>query len=409
MNTQEKISFLIFFFLFLFLGGSFCFPEIFKIGFIPKKEFKLGLDLNGGVHLLYEADLSQISEKEKKEAMEALKNVIEKRVNFFGVKEPVVQIQKERLIIELSGFSDPQKAIEEIGKTPFLEFREKKDENFVPTPLTGRYLKRAQVGFDQIGSPLVLLEFNDEGAKIFAEITERNIGKPLAIFLDGNLISAPTVREKIPSGKAEITGKFTLEEAKELVRNLNAGALPVPIKLVSYQIVGPTLGKAFFEKILKAAIVGFLLIATFMILIYKLSGVVAVLCLIFFTILNLSLYKLIPVTLTLSGIAGFLLSLGMAVDANILIFSRTKEELKTGKTLSQAFEEGFKRAWPAIRDGNLTTLIVNLILLFFGTSFVRGFATTLSLGILISMFTAILMTREFLKLIIFPKFQKLVI
>jgi protein-export SecD/SecF family membrane protein len=409
MKPQEKVSFLILFFLVSFLGANFCFPEIFKFNLFPKKEFKLGLDLQGGIELLYQANLSQIPEKEKKEAMEALKNVIEKRVNFFGVREPVVQIQGERIIIELSGFSEPQKAIEEIGKTPFLEFREKKDEDFVPTPLTGRYLKRAQVGFDQVGNPIVLLEFNDEGAKIFAELTEKNIGKPLAIFLDGKLISAPTVKEKIPSGKAEITGKFTLQEAKELVRNLNAGALPVPIELVSYQIVGPTLGKASLEKILKAGLVGFLLIAFFMILIYKLSGLVAILCLTFFAILNLTLYKLIPVTLTLSGIAGFLLSLGMAVDANILIFSRTREELKTGKSLSQAFEEGFKRAWPAIRDGNLTTLVVNLILLFFGTSFVRGFATTLSLGILISMFTAILVTKEFLKIIIFPKIQKAII
>jgi protein-export SecD/SecF family membrane protein len=409
MKLQEKVSFLLLFFLVLFLGANFCFPEIFRFNPFPKKEFKLGLDLQGGIELLYQANLSQIPEKEKKEAMEALKNVIEKRVNFFGVREPVVQIQGERIIIELSGFSDPQKAIEEIGKTPFLEFREKKNEDFVPTPLTGRYLKRAQVGFDQVGNPIVLLEFNDEGAKIFAELTEKNVGKPLAIFLDGKLISAPTVKEKIPSGKAEITGKFTLQEAKELVRNLNAGALPVPIELVSYQIVGPTLGKASLEKILKAGLVGFLLIAVFMIIIYKLSGLVAILCLVFFAILNLTLYKLIPVTLTLSGIAGFLLSLGMTVDANILIFSRAREELKTGKSLSQAFEEGFKRAWPAIRDGNLTTLVVNLILLFFGTSFVRGFATTLSLGILISMFTAIVMTREFLKMIIFPKIQKVII
>jgi protein-export SecD/SecF family membrane protein len=409
MKLQEKVSFLLLFFLVLFLGANFCFPEIFKFNLFPKKEFKLGLDLQGGIELLYQANLSQIPEKEKKEAMEALKNVIEKRVNFFGVREPVVQIQGERIIIELSGFSDPQKAIEEIGKTPFLEFREKKNEDFVPTPLTGRYLKRAQVGFDQVGNPIVLLEFSDEGAKIFAELTEKNVGKPLAIFLDGKLISVPTVKEKIPSGKAEITGKFTLQEAKELVRNLNAGALPVPIELISYQIVGPTLGKASLEKILKAGLVGFLLIAVFMIIIYKLSGLVAILCLVFFAILNLILYKLIPVTLTLSGIAGFLLSLGMAVDANILIFSRTREELKTGKSLFQAFEEGFKRAWPAIRDGNLTTLVVNLILLFFGTSFVRGFATTLSLGILISMFTAIVMTREFLKMIIFPKIQKVII
>jgi preprotein translocase subunit SecD len=409
MKLQKKVSFLILFFLVLFLGANFCFPEIFKFNLFPKKEFKLGLDLQGGIELLYQANLSQIPEKEKKEAMETLKNVIEKRVNFFGVREPVVQIQGERIRIELSGFSEPQKAIEEIGKTPFLEFREKKDEDFAPTPLTGRYLKRAQVGFDQVGNPIVLLEFNDEGAKIFAELTEKNVGKPLAIFLDGKLISAPTVKEKIPSGKAEITGKFTLQEAKELVKNLNAGALPVPIELVSYQIVGPTLGKASLEKILKAGLIGFLLIAFFMILIYKLSGLVAILCLTFFAILNLTLYKLIPVTLTLSGIAGFLLSLGMAVDANILIFSRTKEELKTGKSLSQAFEEGFKRAWPAIRDGNLTTLVVNLILLFFGTSFVKGFATTLSLGILISMFTAILVTKEFLKMIISSKIQKAII
>jgi protein-export membrane protein SecD len=395
---------------------------------LPDKPFKLGLDLQGGIHLIYEADLSNIEEKEKASSMEGLRDVIERRVNLFGVKEPMVQVQGERLIVELAGVIDPAEAIRQIGQTPFLEFREEKEnyqeileknrkvfetkegqieDPFKATPLTGKYLKRAELGFDQTTNrPLVRLEFNDEGAKIFEELTEKNVGKILAIYIDGIPISTPVVQEKISGGKAQITGQFTVEEARALARNLNAGALPVPIKLISQQSVGPILGKISLEKSLKAGILGFLAVIIFMILFYRLSGVLASLSLAIYAVIILTLFKLIPVTLTLAGIGGFILSIGMAVDANVLIFSRMREELKTGKSFSQSLEEGFSRAWPAIRDGNLTTLLVAVILFGFGSSFIKGFATTLSIGILISMFSAIFITKNFLKCFINTRLER---
>ena len=390
-----------------FLAFNFSFPQFLNLPKFPKKDFKLGLDLQGGISLVYQVDLSQIEEKEKKSVMEGLKDILEKRVNLFGVREPSIQIQGEKILVELSGEVDPEKAVREIGKTPYLEFREEESEGlFKPTPLTGRYLKRADLGFSEFTSePIVILEFNEEGAKIFEELTQRNIEKRLAIFIDGEMISAPVVREKISGGKAQIIGRFTIEEAKELVRNLNAGALPAPIKLVSQKTIGPTLGKISLEKSLKAGIVGFLTISIFMIIIYRIPGLIATLSLFLYLFFTLSLFKIFSFTLTLAGIAGFLLSLGMAVDANILIFSRMREELKEKKSLNEALEKGVKRAWPAIRDGNFTTLLVCFILFFLGTSFVRGFALTLSLGILISMFTAIFLTTNFLKMFFGTKLE----
>ena len=397
-----------------------------------EKPFKLGLDLLGGTHLVYQADLSQIGEKDKNEGMSGLRDVIERRVNLFGVAEPVVQVQKERLIVELAGIKDVNEAIKMIGQTPYLEFKEERDagqteqilnkqkelqgktmeeiqkiENwqmaledpyFVPTSLTGKYLKSAQVGFDETTyKPLILLEFNDEGTKIFGDLTGQNVGKRLAIYIDQVPISAPVVQEAISGGKAQITGKFTIEEAKELARNLNAGALPVPIKLISQQTVGPTLGKISLEQSLKAGILGFLAILLFMIIFYRIPGILASISLLVYVAFILALFKLIPVTLSLAGIAGFILSMGMAVDANILIFSRMREELKTGKSYLISIGEGFRRAWPAIRDGNLTTILVGLILFGFGTSFVKGFAFTLVIGNLVGMFTAIFITNNLLK------------
>jgi len=411
------------------------------------KPFKLGLDLQGGSHLVYEADLSQlkedkssslpladtrvIEEKEIGNAMQGLRDVIERRVNYFGVQEPVVQVQGERLIVELAGIMDQAEAIKEIGKTPFLEFKELKPEEvvkkieekrkeiegktmeeiklipdwqlafedpFQSTILTGKYLQKAELRSDQTTyKSLVSLQFNDEGAKIFEEITSKNVEKPLAIYIDQTLVSAPVVKEKISGGKAQITGNFTDEEARELVRNINAGALPVPIKLISQQNVGPILGKISLEQSLKAGIFGFISILLFMVVFYRLPGIFASLSLVVYLVLILALLKLIPVTLTLAGIAGFILSMGMAVDANILIFSRMREELKTGKEYLLSLEEGTKRAWPAIRDGNLTTILVGLILFGFGTSFVKGFAFTLILGNLVGMFSAIIITNSFLK------------
>lgn len=372
--------------------------------------FKLGLDLQGGMHLIYEADLSSISKQDKRPVMDGLRDVIERRVNLFGVSEPVVQVQKERLAVELAGIIDPAEAIKQIGKTPFLEFKEQKanfaeivkenkEDPFQSTLLTGRYLKKAEVSFgQQTYQPLVLLEFNDEGAKLFADLTEKNVGKQLAIYVDGMPLSSPVVQEKISGGKAQISGSFSVDQAKKLAQNLNAGALPVPIKLISQQTVGPTLGKISLEKSLKAGILGFLAVIAFMIIFYRLPGVLASLALAIYVLLILAIFKLISITLTLSGIAGFILSIGMAVDANVLIFSRMREELKLNKSFLISVEEGFRRAWPSIRDSNLNTLIVSAIFFTFGTSFVKGFAFTLILGVLISMFSAVFVTRNLLKL-----------
>ncbi|PIR94087.1 protein translocase subunit SecD [Candidatus Falkowbacteria bacterium CG10_big_fil_rev_8_21_14_0_10_39_11] len=266
------------------------------------------------------------------------------------------------------------------------------------TELSGKHLDRAWVAFDQTsGAPQVSLQFNEEGDRLFGEVTERNIGKPVAIYLDGVAISIPVVNEKITGGEAVITGSFDLVEARLLSQRLNAGALPVPIELVSQQTVGATLGHESLTKSLFAALIGLLLVALFMIVYYRLPGIMAVIVLLIYTSILLFLFKLIPVTLTLAGIAGFILSIGMAVDANVLIFERLKEELKTGKPLGSAVDEGFKRAWPSIRDGNASTLITCFILAWFGTSMIKGFAITLGVGIMVSMFSAIVVTSYLLK------------
>lgn len=413
----------------------------FKIPYFWSAPFRLGLDLQGGVHFIYQADLSNIAQKEKGNAMQGLRDVIERRVNLFGVQEPLIQVQGERLVVELAGIIDPAKAIEEIGKTPFLEFKEQKSEEeikkiqekqkeiegkspeeakkienwqqaledpFQATLLTGKYLKKADLGFDQTTyRPQILLQFNEEGAQIFKDLTLKNVGKPLAIYIDGFLISAPVVQEEIAGGKAQITGKFTIEEAKGLARNLNAGALPLPIKLISQQTVGPTLGKTSLEQSLKAGIFGFLAVILFMIVFYRLPGLIAGLALGIYVFLILAIFKLIPVTLTLAGIAGFLLSIGMAVDANILIFARMREEIKSGKNFSSAIDEGFRRAWPSIRDSNFNSLIVCAILFGFAVSFIKGFALTLGIGILASMFSALFITQNFLRIFIGTKLEKL--
>ncbi|HEY4497954.1 MAG TPA: protein translocase subunit SecD, partial [Candidatus Paceibacterota bacterium] len=376
------------------------------------------LDLQGGAHLVYQADTSALGFGEVSDAMNGLRDVIERRVNAFGVSEPLVQTQSvgqdRRLIVELAGVFDIKEAIRIIGATPFLEFRELNDEarellsqkndeqpvnftSFIPTQLTGRYLKNSAIEFDSnTGKPSIALRFDDEGARIFEEITERNVGLPLAIFLDGFPISSPVVQQKISGGQAQITGRFTLPEAKELVRDLNTGALPVPIELISQQSVAASLGNEALSRSLIAAIYGTIAVMIFMVLWYRLSGIVAVVALGVYGALTLLLFKLIPVTLSSAGIAGFILSVGMAVDANILIFERMKEERILGKPLGLAMAEGFKRAWTSIRDSNISSLITAAILYWFGTSLVRGFALTLSLGIVVSMFTAITATRYFL-------------
>ncbi|MFH1841417.1 MAG: protein translocase subunit SecD [Candidatus Nealsonbacteria bacterium] len=410
-----------------------------------EKPFRLGLDLQGGTHLVYEADLSNVKKEDYDSSMQGLRDVIERRVNLFGVEEPTVQVQEAadsyRLIVELAGIKNSAEAIEMIGETPFLEFKEQRSEEetqmildkqkevegmsleeaqqienwelaledpyFKSTSLTGKYLENAELGFDQTTyQPLVLIQFDDEGSGIFADLTASNIGKPLAIYIDGLPISVPTVQEIISGGKAQISGKFTLEEAKTLARNLSAGALPVPINLISQQSVGPTLGAISLQESLKAGAAGLLLVILFLIVFYRIPGLLASLALFIYVAFMLALFKLIPVTLTLAGIGGFILSIGMAIDANILIFSRMREELKEGRSFGSSVEEAFRRAWPAIRDGNFTTLIVALILFGFGTSFVKGFAFTLSVGILMSILSAVFVTKNFLRVFIGLKTEK---
>lgn len=480
-------------------------------------KLNLGLDLQGGAHLVYEADLSEIEPSEYQDAMDGVRDVIERRVNALGISEPIVQTNRSgdnyRVIVELAGVSDVNQAIEVIGQTPTLDFREQLETevpveesseenaeesseesaedgidveavgteerqklilaqaestgeqtpdasveeqgaeentegtesqidpnsiqiqgegedaqivdeegspidieqlqqqlqaqqdlnsffgNFEQTGLSGKQLERADLTFDpQTNQPVVQLQFNSEGAELFGDITERNIGKPVGIFLDGQLISAPTVNQKIPDGTAVISGSFTVDEARELAQRLNAGALPVPIELVSQTTVGPTLGQVSIEKSFIAALVGLVLVSLFMIFYYRLPGLLSVFALIIYSLLVLAVFKLTSITMTLAGIAGFILSIGMAVDANVLIFERTREEIRNGKSLKAAIEGGFNHAWSSIRDSNVSSLITCIILAWFGTSIIRGFAITLAIGIAVSMFSAITVTRTFMRL-----------
>ena len=502
-------------------------------------KINLGLDLQGGIHLEYKADVSQIESGKIGEAMQAVQDVIERRVNAFGVSEPLVYTTKSgnehRLVVELAGIKDIDEAKEMIKATPLLEFKEGKEaeiekisqedldkineigktkakniltralagEDFamlakensedpgskdnggeydfhmkgtfvseyediifnkglndgeiypelvetdygwhvikrievkgedpasngasnqefksahilitkksqpepqvewVATGLGGKNLENASVEFQSQGlaEPQVALKFDAEGAKLFADITKRNLQKQVAIYLDGEVISAPTVQSEITNGEAVITGNFTIEEAKNLVKRLNEGALPVPITLISQQSVEASLGQASLEKSVKAGAIGLIIVMLFMIAYYRYLGLVASISLLIYTALMISIFKLSPltpwgITFTLSGIAGFVLSIGMAVDANVLIFERTKEEVRNGRSIGSAIEEGFRRAWPSIRDGNYSTILTSLILIWVGTGFVKGFAIVLVIGVLVSMFTAIVLTKTILK------------
>ena len=549
----------------------------------PDSSFILGLDLQGGTQLVYEADVANIEESERLSALEGVRDIIERRVNVAGVSEPVVQINRTlggdyRIIAELAGIKDVNEAIKLIGETPLLEFKEqstevqqtdikpnaeavtfnqqviakanealknaqtnadwqaladkyqakletkesvsedkqaslvsavkdlpiggvakqlvKVDQTMVAakllaktekdnpfkdqagqkaklleykvqllsfslqdeaaaitlgdswknTELSGKNLKKAILQFNpQDGSPEVSLEFDSEGAEMFANITERNVGRPVAIFLDGYAISVPTVNERIPDGRAVISGQFNIQEAKLLVQRLNTGALPVPINLIGQQTVGSSLGQKSIDNSVKAGLIGFFFVAVFMILFYRLPGIVSVVSLSIYALTVLTIFKVAPiwlaiiflgllvvlfisvfnhlkifdgvfsaslflvilaflvyyanqpVTLTLAGITGFILSIGMAVDANVLIFERMKEELRTGKPLSSALDDGFKRAWPSIRDGNITTILTCFILMGFGTGLVKGFGATLFIGVSVSMFSSIVVTYVLLK------------
>lgn len=444
--------------------------------------FTLGLDLQGGAHLVYQAEVGSIPEADRDEAIEAARDVIERRVNSFGLSEPVVQVNKGlngeyRIIVELAGVKDVEEAIRQIGETPILEFKEQDDAatetptytatttedgsvaldlntGWKNTELTGKNLKRASVQFNpNDGSPEVSLEFDSEGSKMFEDITGRNVGKPVAIFLDGYPISVPTVNEKITGGQASISGRFNVEEAKMLVTRLNSGALPVPVTLISQKTVEASLGNQSVSSSLIAGLVGLLLVSIFMIAYYRLPGLLAVLSLALYGVTILAIFKALPfwlsllvvaiivglifymfhdakiltgmlvmlfivlglllifyaqesITLSLAGIAGFILSIGMAVDAHILIFSRSWEEIKAGKPVRNAFDEGLRRAWPSIRDGHISTIFTCLILMFFGTSTIQGFGTTLFIGVVISIFSSMVVTHILLMLVLGPWAEK---
>ncbi|MDP2812514.1 MAG: protein translocase subunit SecD [bacterium] len=500
-------------------------------GWFSKFKIHLGLDLQGGTHLVYQADTSVLEDPtEAKDSIEALRDVIERRVNAYGVSEPLVQTNYSgdnyRIIVELAGITDVNEAISIIDKTPLLEFKLQEQlpptENlesedtakvlatdvlkralagedfsalakefsqdtssvesggdlgwvteglFVPefdkaiftdlkageiskelvesqfgyhiikkidqrlntegkievhsahilikkadadlaniywqdTNLSGKNIQKAQLSFDQTTQePLVLISFNDEGKETFAQLTTDNVGEPIGIFLDGELRSAPVVQEPIRDGQAQISGQFSINEAKQLVKDLNLGALPVPIKLISQQTVGASLGDESVQKSLFAGVVGFIAAALFMLIFYRLPGLISVIALAIYAVISLAIFELIPVTMTLAGVAGFILSIGMAVDANILIFERTKEELKEGRSLNTSIENGFTRAWPSIRDSNISSIITCVILAWFGTSIIKGFAITLAIGIFVSMFSAITVTRTFLRMIVSKKLE----
>ncbi len=431
--------------LFLFLSGLGVGYFVYSSqtgGFGSSFPFKLGLDLSGGTHLVYDADPSNIPKAEVSDAMNALRDVIERRVNLFGVSEPLVQIEKTgilasseetkkyRLIVELPGVTDVKKAVAMIGATPTLEFkkeRSKKDIDaynkslkefqknkkdgkkvilskilldgpYESTGLTGRFLENARLEFDSTtGTPTISIKFDATGAKLFSKITKANVGKVLAIYLDGSPVSEPVIREEINGGSAIISGGFTIKQAKTLVGRLNSGALPIgKLTLLSTQTIGASLGKEAVNAGVKAGEFGLLLVAVFLILWYRLPGLLAVFALGIYMAIVLALFKLIPVTITAAGIAGLVLSIGMAVDANVLIFERMKEELKNGKNVTDSVKEGFSRAWLSIRDGNTSSFITAIILFWFGTSLIEGFALTFGLGIIVSMFSAIIITRTFL-------------
>ncbi len=517
---------------------------------LNKLKINLGLDLQGGIHMEYKADTSKVDSSKVGEAMQAVQDVIERRVNAFGVSEPTIYTTKsgseQRLVVELAGVKDINEAKKLIQETPFLEFKEEsqasqnnqnkndgkggdlgfvkkgtfvpefdtvlfegnlkdgqvypqlvetqfgwhiikkieergqgddrevhgahilfakqgnqdqgdsdagipqealdkfnadskmkaeailkkalagdnfatlanensqdpgnkpqQNQNYVSTGLSGKNLKSASVDFQSqgLGEPQVSLKFDDDGTKLFADITKKNIGKRVAIYLDNEIISAPTVQNEISNGEAVITGDFTVEEAKNLVKRLNEGALPVPISLVSQQSVEASLGQVSLEKSLKAGIIGLALVIIFMLSYYRFLGLIASLALLIYTGIMISIFKLSAVTpwqitLTLPGIAGFVLSIGMAVDANILIFERTKEEIRKGRHAFSAIEEGFRRAWTSIRDGNVSSIITSVILITLGSGFIKGFAVTLIIGVLVSMFTAVVISRLMLEFLV---------
>lgn len=470
MSKRNTVLSIVFVFILAVFAGFFCFPKYLNQGVewfnqktqlgiykVPENDFRMGLDLKGGVRLEYRPDLSKVEDKAS--AMADLKDSVERKINIFGVAEPQITVSGEdRLIVELPGTQDVEEAKTWIAKASWLEFWELKDQAeldkinakmeeirnssstdmesiqaipdwqlafespYKPTELNSSYFKKASLSFNpNDNSPVVDIEFNSDGAKIFEDVTARNVGKQIAILLDNQSIIdttgdgkidssdmyAPNVNEKITGGKAQITGEKDVKIAKTLVSRLNQGVLPVQLgQPASENKVGPTLGKISLDNTLKAGLIGFLLIVIFMVLYYRVPGLLASIALIIYAVFLLAIFKLINVTLTLAGIGGVILSIGMAIDANILIFTRMQEELSKGRSFGQSVEDGFSRAWPAIRDGNATTLLVGFILMFLGTSFVKGFAVTLNIGIILSMFSAIVVTRSFLRMFVGTRLEK---
>ena len=377
---------------------------------------KQGLDLQGGTEVTLEADMKDVIPADRQDALDSAKEVIARRIDLYGVSEPsiktIVSQDTYRISVALPGVNNPEEALSLIGQTASLEFDDMPVATATPTyadlkatGLTGKDLKKSTVSFDsQTGKPQVSLQFTDEGAKKFGEITSRNIGKPVWILLDGQVLTAPIVQTAIMDGNAVINGEFTLEDAKNKVIALNAGALPVPIQIIKQQNIAPTLGVSSVNSSLKAGTVGLFLVALFMVLNYGWLGFLADLGLVVYGLITLAVYKLVPITITLPGLAGFILSIGMAVDSNILVFERMKEESRKGNDWLGSMELGFGKAWDSIKDANVATLITTFVLFnpfdwsFLNSSgMVRGFALTLFLGIVISLFTGIFVTRNLLR------------
>ncbi|MEK7543437.1 MAG: protein translocase subunit SecD [Patescibacteria group bacterium] len=392
-----------------------------------QKQFKthLGLDLSGGTHIVLNADMTGIPVSQRDDALESSRQVIDRRVNFFGVSEPVVQTSKSsdsyRVIVELPGVTDVESAVALIGQTASLEFREFIDPaaatgaayvipsltNTTSVHITGKDLKSAQLDFgSDTGAPQVALEFSGEGATKFASATARLVNRSLAIFLDDEPLTWPRVNTAITDGRAVITGGFTVDQAKNLSLQLAAGALPVPVNVVEKRTIGASLGAASVTKSIRAGLIGLSVVAIFMIAQYGKLGLLADLALVVYGLVTFALFRIIPVTLTLPGIAGFILSIGMAVDSNILIFERYKEERRRGKPMGIAMEQAFGRAWDSIRDANITTILTALILYNPGnwqflpsSGMVRGFALTLFIGVIVGLFTGIIVTRTLVRVL----------
>ena len=378
---------------------------IISVVIIFTKPIPLGLDLVGGSRIVLEAQTTENIPKITQDMMDGLKSALENRINALGVSETMVQqMGDKRLLIEIPNISDPKLAREFLGETAELEFKKPilddagNTRGWEASGLSGEDLNKAAVGTDAAGKWLISLEFSGKGANKFAKLTREFKGYPIAIYFNGESISEPVVQQEITGGQAQITGTFTHDEAKKIVDLLNAGALPVPAKIIEENTVGPTLGADSLDKSKVAGIIGLGAVMLFMVFWYRVPGFIANIALFIYSVILFAIFKMVPVTLTLAGIAGFILSIGMAVDANILIFERTKEELKAGRTLFTAINSGFDRAFTSIFDSNMSTIITCVILYYFGSNIVKGFALTLALGVIVSMFTAITVTKNFMHL-----------